>query len=148
MFAKWWHTETKPTFLHSTVNLCSGIFLCILRHVDVVKHMWTLANIWRYWVESNICNTSISRNIPASEFTFHNSYVILSIVIFWTELLLKQMLPKQVYTAPKLKSSLQKPDGHNHDLVDRYEISISQTKMDLSFLCRLLFSFWCHRQDN
>ena len=40
--------------------------------------------------------------------------------------LLKQELLKQRYAAPKLKSSLQKCYGRHHDLVDRYEISISQ----------------------
>lgn len=41
----------------------------------------------------------------------------------------------------KLKSSLQKIYGHHHKLADRYEISISQLKIDLFFslsLTRLL----------
>jgi hypothetical protein len=66
------------------------------------------------------------------EFTFHNSYVILelvtSTVIFWTEL--TQKLLKQGYVAPRLKSLLQKFYGRHHNLVDRYEISLSHMKMD------------------
>ena len=46
------------------------------------------------------------------------------------QLLTKNLL-KQGYSAPRLKSSLQKFYGHHHDLVDRYEISISQMTIDL-----------------
>jgi hypothetical protein len=42
-----------------------------------------------------------------------------------------QKLLKQGYVAPRLKSLLQKLYGHHHNLVDRYEISISQMTMDL-----------------
>ena len=42
------------------------------------------------------------------------------------------MLLKQGYITPKLKSSLQKFYDRHHDLVDRYEISISQITMDLT----------------
>jgi hypothetical protein len=64
-----------------------------------------------------------------------------STVIFWTEpICWCKKLPKQVYVAPKLKSSLQKFYGHYHDLVDRYEISIPQMTMDL-------LSFLYQRQD-
>jgi len=42
-----------------------------------------------------------------------------------------QKLPKQGYIAPRLKSSLQKLYGRHHNLVDRYEISISQMTMEL-----------------
>ena len=45
--------------------------------------------------------------------------------------LLTQKLLKQGYVAPRLKSLLQKLYGHHHNLVDRYEISISQMTMDL-----------------
>ena len=45
--------------------------------------------------------------------------------------LLMQKLLKQGYVAPRLKSLLQKLYGHHHNLVDRYEISISQMTMDL-----------------
>ena len=38
---------------------------------------------------------------------------------------------KKGYVAPRLKSSLQKLYGRYHNLVDRYEISISQMTMDL-----------------
>jgi len=40
--------------------------------------------------------------------------------------LLTQKLLKQGHVAPKLKSSLQEFYGRHHNLVDRYEISISQ----------------------
>jgi hypothetical protein len=64
------------------------------------------------------------------EFTFHNSYVILKLVpttvISWTQKLLKQG-----YIAPRLKSSLQKFYDRHHNLVDHYEISISQMTMEL-----------------
>jgi hypothetical protein len=39
--------------------------------------------------------------------------------------LLTQKLLKQDYVAPRLKSSLQKLYGRHHNLVDRYEISVS-----------------------
>jgi hypothetical protein len=45
--------------------------------------------------------------------------------------LLTQKLLKQGYIVPRLKSSLQKFFGRNHELVDRYEISISQMTMNL-----------------
>jgi hypothetical protein len=45
--------------------------------------------------------------------------------------LLTQKLLKQGYVAPTFKSSLQKFYGRHHNLVDRYEISISQKTMDL-----------------
>jgi len=44
--------------------------------------------------------------------------------------LLIQWLLKQGYVAPRLKSSLQKFYRRHHSLVDRYEISISQMKME------------------
>jgi hypothetical protein len=55
--------------------------------------------------------------------------------------LLTQKLLKQGYVAPVLKSSLQILNGCHYDPVDRYEISISQTAMDLSLLpnCFLYF---------
>jgi hypothetical protein len=68
------------------------------------------------------------------EFTFHNSFVIPGIVpitvIFWTAKLLTQKLLKKGYVATRLKS-LQKLYGRHHNLVDRYEISISQMTMNL-----------------
>ena len=45
--------------------------------------------------------------------------------------LLTQKLLKQGYVAPKLKLSLQQLCGRHHNLVDHYEISISQMTMDL-----------------
>ena len=44
--------------------------------------------------------------------------------------LLTQKLLKQDYVAPRLKSSLQKFYCRHQNLVDRYEISISQMTMD------------------
>jgi hypothetical protein len=45
--------------------------------------------------------------------------------------LVTQRLLKQGYVAPRLKLSQQKLYGRHHNLVDRYEISISQMTMDL-----------------
>ena len=42
-----------------------------------------------------------------------------------------QKLLKQGYVAPRLKSSIQQLYGRHHNLVDRYEISISQMTMYL-----------------
>jgi len=74
-------------------------------------------------------------NIPASpayvQFIFHNSYVILELVCFLIiAQLLKQKVFKQAYVTLRLKSSLQKLHGRHHELVDSYEISISQMIMD------------------
>jgi hypothetical protein len=44
--------------------------------------------------------------------------------------LLTQDLLKPVYAPPRLKSYLQKFDVRLHELVDRYEISISKMTMD------------------
>jgi hypothetical protein len=44
---------------------------------------------------------------------------------------------KKHNTVPRLKSSLQKLDGHHHDLVDRFKIAISQMTMDLYVYCFL-----------
>ena len=54
--------------------------------------------------------------------------------------LLTQELLKQDYVAPRLKSSLQKLYGRHHNVVDHYEMSISQITMDLYFLCRCFLS--------
>ena len=79
---------------------------------------------------------SIFQQHQHTEFTFHNSYVILglepSTVIFRTELL------KLDNVAPSLKSSLHKLYGRHHYLVDRYTIFISQMTMKLFFL-RIFF---------
>ena len=45
--------------------------------------------------------------------------------------LLTQKLLNQGYVAPRLKSSLRKFYSRHHNLVDRYEISISQMTMNL-----------------
>ena len=74
------------------------------------------------------------------EFTFHNSYVIIepatsSDLVVRSQLLTQKLL-KIGYVASKLKSSLTKLYGHYHDLVERYEILISQMTMDLLLLRR------------
>ena len=65
--------------------------------------------------------------------------------------LLNKIMPKYITLKqgcvdPRLKSSLQKLYGHHHNLVDRYEISISQMAMDLSLFMQM-FSFLYHCQD-
>jgi hypothetical protein len=72
---------------------------------------------------------------------------------FWTELSCwrKSYSNKQGYVAPMFKASLQKFYGRHHNLVDRYEISISQNcsstfYVDVSFLyhCHDFYSTWLH----
>ena len=60
--------------------------------------------------------------------------------------LLTQKVLKQGCGAPTLKSSLQKVYGRHHDLVDHYEISISQITMDLTFYVDF-YSLLYHCQD-
>ena len=60
--------------------------------------------------------------------------------------LLTQKLLKQSYLAPRLKSSPHKFCSRHHDLVDRYERSISQMAVDL-FLLQQIVSFLYHQQD-
>ena len=85
------------------------------------------------------------------KFTFHNGYIILEVepntLIFLdrTEILTQKLLT-QGYNALRLKSSLQKFYGRHHNLVDRYEISISQMTMDL-LLFTHMFSFLFRCQD-
>ena len=52
--------------------------------------------------------------------------------------LLTQKLLNQGYVAPKLKSSLLKFYGRHHDLVDRYDKTITQMKEDLFPWCPFL----------
>ena len=54
--------------------------------------------------------------------------------------LLTQSYPKQGYVAPTLKSSLQRFYSRDHDLVDRYEISISQMTMDFLLFTYIFYS--------
>ena len=51
-----------------------------------------------------------------------------------------EKLLKQVYIVIKLKSFLQKCYGHHHNVVDHYEISISQITMDLLFFMQMVLS--------
>ena len=60
--------------------------------------------------------------------------------------LLTQKLLKQNYVAPMLNSSLNKFYSRHHNLVDRYEISISQLTMDLLLFAQILMSY--KRQDS
>lgn len=52
-----------------------------------------------------------------------------STLLFWTAELLTQKLLKQCYVIPIFKSCLHKLYGRHHELVDRYEIYISQLVM-------------------
>jgi hypothetical protein len=80
----------------------------------------------------------ISRNIPASP--TYGAYIsqptrYSRVCVQYIDFLdrpqqLTQMLLKQGYFAPRLKSSLQKFDGRHHNLVDRYEMFISQLTTD------------------
>jgi hypothetical protein len=88
---------------------------------------------------SSIVNFSISSNIPASPtYGVYNSQPIrysracakYSSFLDRSPLLTQKLL-KQGYVAPMWKSSLQTLYGHHHNLVDRYEISISQMTIDL-----------------
>ena len=55
------------------------------------------------------------------------------------------MLLKQGYVAPRLKSSLQKFRGGHHNLIDRYEISISQMTMyHFLYHCKDLYRTWMY----
>ena len=84
----------------------------------------------------------ISSNISASR--AHGHYITQIICYSRTcdrygDFLDRAQLPtlkllKQGYFAPKLKSSLRQLYGHHHDLVNCYEISISQLTMDLLLL--------------
>ena len=51
-----------------------------------------------------------------------------------------EKLLKQVYIVIKLKSLLQKFYVHHHNVVDYYEISISQITMDLLFFIQMVLS--------
>ena len=88
----------------------------------------------------------VNLSFISSNIQFHQlySYVILelvpSIVIFWTAQLLTKKLLRQGYVAPSLKSSLQKFYGRHHNLVDHYEISISQMTMDLLLFTQMFLS--------
>ena len=53
--------------------------------------------------------------------------------------LLTQKLHKQVYVAPMLKSLLQKIYSRYHDLVNRYEIYISQMTVGLLISTQIVF---------
>ena len=86
---------------------------------------------------ASLSSVAISEHHQRTELIFHS--------LFQSDFLdrvhlLTQKLLNQGYVAPRLKSSLQKLLGRHHDLVDSYEISISQMTMDL-FLSRIFFFF-------
>ena len=78
-------------------------------------------------------------------FTRHNSYVTLDLQNLWkcSDFLDRTQLnlPNKSYVAPKLKSWLRKFYSRHHDLIDRYEISISQMTMNL-LIFMLIFVFF------
>ena len=53
--------------------------------------------------------------------------------------MLTQMLLMQGYVSPRLKSSLEIYYSYHHELVDSYEISRSQMKMDLFLFTYIVF---------
>jgi hypothetical protein len=68
------------------------------------------------------------------EFTFHTSYVILelvpsTVIFFGQSSVTDTNSTQQCYVAPRLKSSLHRLYCRHHNLVDRYEISISQIRV-------------------
>ena len=97
----------------------------------------------------------ISRNIPASPaFGVYISQLIrysracAQYSDFLDDIvqLLTQRLLKQGYVPPKLKSSLHIFYGRHHNLVDRYEISISQMTLDgfFPYYCQDFDRTWLH----
>ena len=91
----------------------------------------------------------------SSIWSFHNSYVILELVsrlysVFLDRVqLVTQNLLKQGYIALRLRSPLRKLCVRHHDLVDRYEISISQMEIQKCIYFPFYddFSFLYYRQD-
>jgi hypothetical protein len=95
-----------------------------------------------WWLHFLIVNFPfISSNIPASP---ANGVYILQLVRYsrayaqYSDFLdraqlLTQKLLKQDYVAPRLESSLKQFYGRHQDLVDNYEIFISQMTMNLLF---------------
>ena len=76
----------------------------------------------------------ISSNIPVSQLIrYSRACAEYSDVLDWAQLLPQNIL-NQDHVTPRLKSSLRKFYGRHHNLVDRYEISISQMTMDLLLL--------------
>ena len=97
----------------------------------------------------------VSSNIPASpaygvfisQLTHYSRACTQYNVFLDRDQLLTQKLLNQGYVAPRLNSSLQKFYGRHHNLVDRYEISISQMTMNL-LLFTQMFSYLYHCQDS
>jgi hypothetical protein len=75
------------------------------------------------------------------EFTFHNSYVILGIVQWFSLQLLYEKLLKQDYVAPRLKSSLQKVFDRHYELAERWQnINVSNDNGSFPFYLEYLSS--------
>ncbi len=92
----------------------------------------------------------ISHHHQRMEFTFHNSYPILELFQYSDfqerAQLLTQNLLQQGYVASRLKSSHQKFYGRHHNVVDHYELAISQMTMALLHF-KQMFTFLYLCQD-
>ena len=89
----------------------------------------TLRQTWclHFSKSTSSSSAAIFQHHKCMEFTFHNSFFILELVPSSDFLDAKI----QGYVSPRLKSTLQKFYVRHHNLVDCYEISISQMTMDL-----------------
>ena len=81
----------------------------------------------------------ISSNIPVSQLIRYSTACAEYSDFLDRAQLLTQNLLKQDHVAPRLKSSLRKLYGRHHNLVDRYEIFISQMTMDLFLFTYVFF---------
>jgi hypothetical protein len=74
----------------------------------------------------------IQRNLNSSIWCLHfTTHTDSRAYVQYSDFLDRLQLLKQGFAAPGLTSSLQSFYDRHHDLVDRYEISISQMTMDL-----------------
>ena len=88
----------------------------------------------------------VSSNIPAAPaYTAYISLIRYSRVCTQYSDLLDRAVGTQYYVAPMLRSLLCKFYRHHHELVDQYEISISQMAVDF-FHCIKMLSFFYHRR--
>jgi hypothetical protein len=138
----WW---TTPVILNAKLVLTAPF---LYSTIDYMWHRMRSGDIWEQWYKHYdkrdeftfpIVNFPfISSNIPASP-----AYgVYISELVRYSRVcaqyndcldraqLLTQKLLKQGYVATRLNSLLQNIYGCHHNLVDRYEISISQITMD------------------
>ena len=79
------------------------------------------------------CLATFKAQLP-TDYIFLRRYVssglVITISFYWVLLLTRKLL-EQVFPKERLKSSFRKFFGRQHDLVDRYEIPISQMTMDI-----------------